>query len=417
MVRRSSQAGWLLVVAGLMIPTLFAVGVYLAMMSVTTPSALAVGSFMFMITSFLVVPTRHGSLRTVAHGTATAIPLITVGGVEVYDVAGAVAVGLFGVGAAWLISVAGRRDQRQLAPTVLASLVTYGVYVMMMSTLEMTIPFDEVVGWERTGLVAVSVLAAFASEMLLTALLAFGRFAGGFRYRLARSLGDADSFLAVTGAGALVGLAFDFIDWWALVVGGLLYSFTHTSLTRLRSTRTTYEQTLRALAQIPEVAGHAREGHALAAHEWARLVALDMGLTPRQLEQTRHAALMHQVGLVALNEPGVVLAGYTDIDVARWGAEVLGEAEYLRPVAQKVRRQFEPYRLPGGPVDTSVDLGTRIVRAVGAYCSQLDRDHSPGEALDFLQRGSADAFDPDVVSSLRRIVERTVGLYHPVSRR
>lgn len=409
-------APWVWILASLGSLAAIAGALLAAGRSTTSPLVIVVAGAAFSVSAFVAVPTRQGSTRTMAHGVGTAIPLMTVSGTVLFDLSGALAAGLGGLGVTWLVTAVKGWDQRRMAPHILVGMVTFLAYLVTMSTLGTTALFDQVGGWERTGLFLVSALAAFACETILNALLAVGRLAGSLRYRVARSAGDLDSFLAVAGAGALFGLSYDLIGWWALVVCALPYSFAHTSLSRLQGTRKTYEQTLRALAQIPEVAGHARAGHALTAHDLARLVALDMGLTPRQVERTRHAALMHQVGLVALNEPGVLLVGYTDLDVARWGAEVLGEATHLDPVAAIVRRQFDPYRLPAGPFDPTLDLPTRIVRVVGAYCTLTEEGDTPAEALDVLQRGSADSFDPEVVSKLRAVLERTVGLFHPVAR-
>jgi hypothetical protein len=364
----------------------------------------------------ITIPTRSGTSRTVAHGVGAAIPLLLVDGKTwLFDRPATFAVGLGGLGVVWLVSAIRGRDQRTLIPVMVQALLTYTVYVELVAGLRLTFQ-SATVGWPRTFLFVVAALGVFMFELAWASVAVLGRDRGGFRYRVLRVLGDTDSFLAITGAGALFGLSFGYVGWWALVVSILPYSFTHTALARFRNTKSTYEQTLRALAQIPEVAGHAAPGHALAAGRLGRQLALDLGLDPRRVDRAEHASLMHEVGLVALNEPGIAHGGYTDFDIARWGAEVLGESSYLGEVADAVRRQYDAYRTPGGAVDPTLGPLPRIVRVVGAFIRGTERGRSVPEVLDDLQRGTSDDFDPAVVAALRSRLERVGGVRHPVAR-
>ena len=115
---------------------------------------------------------------------------------------------------------------------------------------------------------------------------------------------------------------------------------------------------------------------------------------------------MHDLGRITLNEPAVARMGYTDRDIAAWGAEIIGETAYLAKVAEVVRRQHEPYRAPGQAGDPEVPPAARIVRVASAYDRHVAESGLGAlEALAALHRGTAYEYDPEVVAALRRVVE------------
>ena len=105
--------------------------------------------------------------------------------------------------------------------------------------------------------------------------------------------------------------------------------------------------------------------------------------------------------------------GYTDDDIARWSAEIIAESPYLERVADDVRRQYESFRKPGEQDDPDVSIVSRIIKVAAAYDWKVYQDGmSPLEALEVLHAGAAYEFDPEVVASLRRLLE-TRGVLTP----
>ena len=75
-------------------------------------------------------------------------------------------------------------------------------------------------------------------------------------------------------------------------------------------------------------------------------------------------------------------------------------------MATHVRNQYQPYRKPGEQEDPEVSLVSRIVKVAAAYDWQVHQDGlSPLQALENLHAGAAYEYDPEVVASLRRILE------------
>ena len=225
---------------------------------------------------------------------------------------------------------------------------------------------------------------------------------------------DFNVFICLVGTGALLGLALDRLGFWAFGVAGLPFLFAQSAFGRMLTIRRTYRQTIRALARIPEVAGLGTEGHADRTAELASEVGFDLAFSRKELEDLEYAALMHDIGRITLTEPAILRVGYTDDDIARWGAEIIGEAPYLNEVAELVRKLHEPYRKPGELSDPTVPLISKVVRAASSYDHLIsERQLSPLQAIEVLHQGAAYDFDPAVIAALRRVLERRLA-FHPV---
>lgn len=114
---------------------------------------------------------------------------------------------------------------------------------------------------------------------------------------------------------------------------------------------------------------------------------------------------MHDVGRITLNEPAILKAGYTDEDIARWGAQIIAEAPYLAKVSTLVEGQHRPYRSPGIEIDPDVPMQSKIIKACSAYDhAHVELGLSPVESLERIHQGSTYEFDPQVAASLRRVL-------------
>lgn len=261
-------------------------------------------------------------------------------------------------------------------------------------------------GWEVLVPFLVAGLLWFAVEVGLWALLAAADRRVSARYLARAVLDDANVFVSLVATGALFGLMFEALGWWALPVSILPYSFAHGAFRRFQETRATYKQTIRALARIPEAAGLNIGGHADRTAALSVAMAKDLGLTPDEVEDVEFTALMHDIGRITLNEPSVVSQGWTDDDLARWGAEIIGGAPSLARVAGYVRHQYQPFRKPGEETDPTVSTAARIVKAASTYdANQVGRGLSPLQSLEELHQGAAYEYDPEVVAALRRVLD------------
>ncbi|MBI2874355.1 MAG: diguanylate cyclase [Firmicutes bacterium] len=173
---------------------------------------------------------------------------------------------------------------------------------------------------------------------------------------------------------------------------------------------------------VPYLAGHAERVERLSVE-----VGLALGLQPREVKVLSHAALLHDIGLIASpTEVSNKQGPLTREEIAQIRRHpVAGEAiicciELLRPAAPSVRHHHERYDglregpfpgYPDGLQGKAIPLGARIIAVVDAYDAMTaDRPYRTGrsleEAVKELERGSGRQFDPNVVGALLKILRR-----------
>ncbi len=184
---------------------------------------------------------------------------------------------------------------------------------------------------------------------------------------------------------------------------------------RYASIRSTYLQTVRALAQVTEVGGYVETGHSLRVTRLALAVGRELGMPETDLLDLEYAALMHDIGQLSLVEPipggATVLVPHADAHrIADLGAEVIRRTGLLDTVADLVRCQWLPYR----GAHREPPLGSRIIRAANALddlvVGSADRDRIT-TALARLRADTASEYDPEVIEALAVVADRL-----PVSR-
>ncbi|MEA2022766.1 MAG: HD domain-containing protein [Actinomycetota bacterium] len=346
----------------------------------------------------LSVPTPSGRRINLAIGPAVAAVILLPGTAAVMA---AYSAGLVG---GWVVlrrRSGDDRDSDYVAESV--SMLVFGFVASLMltglsgSSLSLT--------WAQLLSIAVGGVVWFVLRALVSAWVGIEREDLASRYLWLRSLEDWTVALSIFTAGALFGITWPLMGIWAFPIAILPYAFGHLAFVRYHSTRTTYGQMIRALAQIPEIADLAPRGHSTRTADLAVSIAREIGLHPDEVIELEYAALMHDVGLITLTEPAILKAGYTDEDVALWGAQIIAEAPHLQDVSEYVRMQHSPFRRPGEASDPDVPMISKIIKVASAYDQAVYEMHvSPLEGLERIHRGSAYDFDPEVSASLRRVL-------------
>jgi hypothetical protein len=191
----------------------------------------------------------------------------------------------------------------------------------------------------------------------------------------------------------------------AVFMGPLLV--TQVAFRRYSGIRATYLQTVRALARVTEVGGYVESGHSRRVSRLAVAVGRELGLAEMDLLDLEYAALMHDIGQLALPDPipggATVLVSMQDQRrIAELGAEVISKAGVLDRVAELVRCQNWPAR----GHDPEPPVGSRIIRAANAFDDLVggstDRDRSAA-ALERLRLDTASEYDAGVVEALTEV--------------
>ena len=376
-------------------------GVYISALPIvgvtTAVTAMALGAFIAPAVS-------SGNRLPLTIAVAAALPFVfTAGeGVDLPTV-----VGVYLAGSVVLAAINLIRREQFLSAVGFAGrhFLGYTAYVVILASVQQLVGSSlGTSGWEILVPFAAGAVAWVAVEFGLWSLLTSGQVST--RYLTLAAMKDLNVFVSLVATGGLFGLMYEALGWWALPVALLPYSFAHGAFRRFQETKVTYRQTIRALARIPEAAGFNLTGHADRTAELSVAMAKDLGLTPEDVEDVEFVGLMHDIGRITLNEPSVVEQGWSDDDLARWGAEIIAGAPSLDRVAGYVRRQYEPFRNPGEESDPTLSPVARIVKIASAYdADRMGKGLSKLEALEQLHQGAAYEYDPEVVASLRRILE------------
>ncbi|MEU6097421.1 HD domain-containing protein [Streptomyces sp. NPDC047079] len=265
-------------------------------------------------------------------------------------------------------------------------------------------------GWggpAYTLLVVALLVLTTLCDAVLAAALAHSRtrwpFGPLLREELRARLGIGS---AVCATGAVMSPAVAVVGLWALPVFSLPLLLTQLSYRRYAAVRTTYRQTIASLARATEIAGYTPPGHARRVAALSRAVGRELGLTEPELTVLEYAALMHDTGQLSLVDP--VPAGATAAlpaeeqrRIALLGGAVVRQTGVDAEVAVIVERQADPYR--------EQPVSARIVRAVNAYEEMAREEAGPGGALSALERlrlACARDYEPEVVESLARVLQR-----------
>jgi hypothetical protein len=185
---------------------------------------------------------------------------------------------------------------------------------------------------------------------------------------------------------------------------------TQLAFRRYAGIRSTYLQTVRALARVTEVGGYVESGHSHRVSVLAVAVGRELGMTEPDLLDLEYAALMHDIGQLSLRDPipggATVLVSRGDQQrIAELGADVIAKAGVLDRVAELVRCQS----LPARGYDPAPPVGSRIIRAANAFDDLVggstDRDRSTA-ALERLRLDTSSEYDAGVVEALSEVAGR-----------
>ncbi len=176
----------------------------------------------------------------------------------------------------------------------------------------------------------------------------------------------------------------------------------------------TFTTTLAALASTVEAKDDYTAAHGEDVAELAARVALRMSLTAAETREVRYAAILHDIGKVAV--PSEILLKPAPLTEREWvlmrrhaavGGELVGRIPAFAHLAAAVRASHERWDgagYPDGLAGTDIPLAARIIAACDTYDAIIThRPYRParshGEACVELRRVAGTQLDPLVVEA------------------
>ena len=229
-------------------------------------------------------------------------------------------------------------------------------------------------------------------------------------------------FPAVAALSTAIALAADPLGLWVLPIAAAPVLVMQRALRRYAAIRATYQQTIRALSRMTDLAGYTDPGHARRVCRLALAIGRDLDLTEPELLDLEYAALLHDIGQLSLADPlpggaTVLATPWVAAEVAARGAEVVRETGVLDRVARVLEAQPLSYRAraaveqaadeDGEAGDESERRAAAILRVANDFEDLRTAEPGPSahvRALARLRRGIGDPYDPSAVESLTRLV-------------
>jgi len=186
---------------------------------------------------------------------------------------------------------------------------------------------------------------------------------------------------------------------------------------RVATLRRAYESSLTMLANAIEVRDVYTLGHVERVVAYAMLLAAEMGLQGRLLDQLRLGAILHDIGKIIIQ--GAILFKEEPLTEPDWqilrthaaaGADIIRDIEYLAPVMPIIRYHHECWDGQGYPdrlVGDDIPLAARIIAVADSFDAMTTRKPyrdamSQEQASEEIRQQSGKRYDPGVVEAFER---------------
>ncbi len=271
------------------------------------------------------------------------------------------------------------------------------------------------------GYVAAYSLANFLFVTLLDRTLSGRRFSENVLASLQPGIQVLGLYALVSvGVGILVR---DGVGYWVLLMIVPIWALRLTLQTKARI-YDHYYGTITALSLMLQRAHPYTHGHLERVSRIAEDVAVRLGLRPARARLVREAAVLHDIGKIAVDEEILDCPRRLDpseMDHVRqhagFGAEILAPVAQFREITGWIRHHHERLDGTGYPdrlIDLEIPLESKIIAVADAFDAmtggEFGCDRRPyceprtvPEAVAELERCSGTQFDPDVVRAFREI--------------
>ena len=179
-----------------------------------------------------------------------------------------------------------------------------------------------------------------------------------------------------------------------------------------------------ALANAIEAQNPHRRGHGQRVANYAVDMAKEAGLHGRELELIGYAALLHDIGMLGVDEDSLdhileqISARGGEAPHAIIGSEILEQVDFLKDAAEMVRKHHSPMG-KARRID-NIPIGARIIN-VASHFDKLTKADTPDErltayqAISKIKKEQGITFDPKAVRALINVLRKQGKLMEFVS--
>jgi hypothetical protein len=176
------------------------------------------------------------------------------------------------------------------------------------------------------------------------------------------------------------------------------------SFAQVDAVRRTTAQTIRALSVVPELANLATTGHADRVARLAGAIADHLALSPSERINLEHAARLHHLGHVCIDDTDV-RGGLADpADVTETTARMLRETGHLAEAARVLDAAALHHRGKDASLPPETRLAAQVLKVASDYDDLTDGDAArQTAAIESLYAAPGYVYDPRVLAALELV--------------
>ncbi len=185
----------------------------------------------------------------------------------------------------------------------------------------------------------------------------------------------------------------------------------------IKQLKETYLSALKTLAEATDARDSYTQGHSERVAKYAISMAKELSLSEREINSLEQAALLHDIGKIAI--PDNILHKIGPLDENDWsimkrhpehGQRILSKLSFLSEIPPLVlyhHIRFDKKGYPAKKENVKIPITARILTVADAFDAMTsDRSYRPRlsvkQALEELEKCSGTQFDPEAVKALQR---------------
>ena len=183
-----------------------------------------------------------------------------------------------------------------------------------------------------------------------------------------------------------------------------------------------FDSTLSTLALAIDAKDRHTHGHTRRVRKYARAIAEKMKLDEQQIKAVADAALLHDIGKLAIPEYILNKRGALTPEEMKkmrmhpqFGVDIVSNIRFPYPVSDSIlahHERFDGAGYPKGLCGKDIPLGARVLAVADAFDGYISERIESKETLDgairLVREGAGAAFDPEIVQVFERIYKDAV---------